>query len=127
MDTKTISTWILIVSSLMSLLGLFVGCSLYLTPGKFIPDADFTSSGARYLAHMWAARQITLGSIIGYSTFRKSIPMLQISLAAYSIMNVQDALIGVSRGDHGLIVGATIFIFIPAYMVWRLTQLEIKQ
>ena len=124
MKSTNIPKWISIVSSLICLLGLFVGCSLYVSRGTFIHDVDFSSSGALYLARMWGARQITLASIIGFSTFRKSIPMLQISLAAYSLMNVQDALIGVWRSDIGLMVGATLFMLLPAYMVYRLTRLD---
>jgi hypothetical protein len=119
---KTIPLWITIVCSLMTLLGIFVGCSLYVSPGTFIPDTDFSTAGTRYLANMWAARQIALASIIGISTFKKSAPMLQISLLAYSIMNVQDAVIGFNRSDMGLMIGATLFAAGPAYMAYRLRK-----
>jgi hypothetical protein len=49
--------------------------------------------------------------------------MLQISLAAYSVMNLQDAIIGAFRGDLGLIVGATVFMLLPGYMAFRLSRL----
>lgn len=71
---------------------------------------------------LWAARQIALATIIGFSTIKKSIPMLQISLAAYSVMNMQDVLIGIVRRDQGLIIGATLFMVGPALMVFRLSK-----
>jgi len=117
-----IPTWIFILSLLIALLGLFVGCSLYLTPGTFIKDVDFASPGARYLASMWAARQITLGAIIGIALFRRSVPMLQLALGAYSIMNLQDLAIGLNRGDAGLAIGASIFMLGPAFMAYRLSK-----
>jgi len=39
-------------------------------------------------------------------------------------MNVQDAIIGVQRGDFGLIIGASLFAIGPAYMIFRLRKLE---
>ena len=120
MNKDTLPVWIRVVSGLIGLLGIFVGGSLYLSPGTFIHDVDFASSGTRYLAWMWAARQITLGSILGFSTLRKSIPMLQLSLAAYSLMNAQDAVIGVLRHDRGLMIGALLFTLGPAWMAYSL-------
>jgi hypothetical protein len=114
----------IVVSVLIGLLGIFVGCSLYVSPGTFIKDVDFAGAGTRYLANMWGARQITLAAILGFAALRKSVPMLQLSLGAYALMNVQDAVIGVVRGDMGLIVGATLFALGPAYMVFRLTRLN---
>ena len=124
MENHVIPKWIIAVSALIGLLGIFVGCSLYLSPGTFIKDVDFSSDGTRYLAHMWGARQITLGSILGFSAYRKSVPMLQLSLGAYSLMNMQDFVIGVLRGDMGLMVGATLFALGPAYMVFRLARVK---
>jgi hypothetical protein len=124
MKNKAIPVWISLVSSFMCFLGLFVGFSLYLSPGTFIPEVDFSSSGVRFLASMWGARQITLATIIGFSTFRRSIPMLQISLGAYALMNVQDFVIGALQKDMGLMIGATLFTLGPAYMVFRLGLLS---
>ena len=119
-----IPKWITVISILIALLGVFVGASLYFSPATFIPNVDFSSTGVRYLASMWAARQITLGSILGFSVLRRSIPMLQLSLAAYSLMNIQDAVIGILQNDIGLIIGAFIFAVLPATMVFRLTKLN---
>ena len=122
MNDSAIPKWILVVSGLIGVLGVFVGSSLYITPGTFIKDVDFGTSGTRYLAYMWGARQVTLGSILAFSALRRSRPMLQLSLGAYALMNAQDAVIGVWRGDMGLIVGASLFALGPSFMVFLLAR-----
>lgn len=119
---QTFPRSIVIASAAISALGIFVGLSLYLSPGTFIQGVDFNDSGTRYLAHMWAARQIAIASALGFAALKKSRPMLSIVLAAYCVMNVQDALIGVQRGDTGLAGGATFFCLLSVGMVYRLNQ-----
>ncbi len=114
--------WLLIVSGLLAALGLFVGLSLYITPGTFIEDVDFSSIGSRYLASMWAARQIAIAAIIGFSVFKKSAVMLKISLSAYCLMNIQDVGIGIWIHDSGLAIGASVFSLISASMVVVLSR-----
>jgi len=120
MSQDSIPKWILIVCGLICLLGLFVGGSLYVSPGTFIPNVDFSSKGVQFLANMWAARQIAIAGIIGFSLLRKSVSMLRISLGAYVVMNVQDALIGVCGKDPGLAIGATFFGVLAGFMCFRL-------
>jgi len=122
--TKKIPPWILIICCAMCTLGLYVGYSLYTNPGKYITDVDFTLSGSRYLANMWAARQVTLASLLGFAAVRRSIPWLQMSLGAYSLMNIQDAVIGFQKSDQGLMIGATIFTIGPALMVGVLSRIK---
>lgn len=118
MKTSTpVPLWILIVASLISLLGMFVGCSLYMSPGTFMPEIDFSLPGMRYLTEMWAARQIAIACIIAYAVWKRSIPMLRISLLAYSIMNLQDLVIGFSKEDYGLAGGASFFFLLPLIMI----------
>ncbi len=120
MSQDSIPKWILIVGGLISLLGLFVGGSLYVSPGTFIPNVDFSAKGVRFLTNMWAARQIAIAGIIGFSLLRKSVPMLRISLGAYVVMNIQDALIGVFQRDPGLAIGATFAGALTALMCFWL-------
>ena len=121
-NTSTIPKWITVISGFISLLGLFVGCSLYISPATFIPNIDFSSADIKYLTNMWAARQIAIAGIIGYSLFRQSVSMLKISLIAYSIMNVQDIFIGVSKSDNGLIIGATVACVLASTIVFILSK-----
>ena len=120
MSQDAIPKWILIVGGLISLLGLFVGGSLYVSPGTFIPNVDFSAKGVRFLTNMWAARQIAIAGIIGFSLLRKSVAMLRISLGAYVVMNIQDALIGVFQRDPGLAIGATFSGALAALMCFWL-------
>lgn len=115
--TSPVPLWIRIVSGLISLLGLFVGISLYVSPGAFMPEIDFTANGVHYLAQMWAARQIAIAAIIAFSVVRNSAVMLLVSLLAYGLMNFQDILIGISKHDHGLAGGATFFFLLPLIMM----------
>jgi hypothetical protein len=121
---QAIPRWIAIVSGFIAALGLFIGCSLYLKPGMFIPGIDFSSNGAGYLAQMWAARQIAIDGIIAYSLFRRSSLMLSVSLIAYCVMNIQDAGIGLARGDSSLLIGASAFTVLTGVMVFVLSRKE---
>ncbi|MDA0195971.1 MAG: hypothetical protein O2887_13515 [Bacteroidetes bacterium] len=121
MDNQ-IPKWILIVSGLIGLLAVTVGCSLYLTPGAFIPNVDFSDAQLKYLSNMWAARQISVGFILLFSIFSKSVPMLKVSLIAYALMNLQDIFIGVTNGDNSLIIGATIFFLLPVFIIFKLNR-----
>jgi hypothetical protein len=112
-----IPLWIRIVSSLIALLGLFVGISLYVSPGTFIPDIDFSRPEASYLTQMWAARQIAIAGIIVFSLIKRSSAMLSVSLLAYCMMNLQDLIIGISKADYGLAGGASFFFVLPAVMM----------
>ncbi len=119
--------WIFITCTLISLLSFFVGVSLYLSPETFIKDVDFAAMGVRYLANMWAARQISIGGILAFSLLRRSSSMLQVSLLAYFLMNLQDAGIGILKADSGLIAGASIFTALSGFMIFRLRAIETQK
>lgn len=119
---KSIPKWITVVSIPIAALGLFVGGSLYLSPATFIENVDFSTAGTRYLANMWAARQISIAAIIGYSVFRQSAVMLKVALIAYCLMTFQDIFIGVSIGDFVLIIVTSIFCLLSAYMIFVLSR-----
>ena len=119
---KTIPTWVTVVSSLIAALGLFVGGSLYISPGTFIPGINFADPGPAYLAEMWAARQIAIGAVVAYALFRRSSPMLRISLLVYCIMNVQDAGIGLVNGNMSLFAGALFFTVLSATLMFVLSR-----
>ncbi len=104
------------------LLGLFVGGSLYIAPATFIPGVDFSSSAVKTLTDMWAARQVAIAAIIGFSLLRKSVAMLQVSLVAYFLMTLQDIFIGVARSDVGLIAGSAFFCAVSVLLLWNLAR-----
>jgi hypothetical protein len=119
--------WIRYVSGAIALLGLFVGGSLYVAPAKFVPNVDFAATGANYLARMWAARQIAIAAIIGYALFRRSAVMLQVALIAYCLMTLQDAVIGISSGDPGVIIGSAVAGLLSASMIVVLSKRNSKE
>ena len=128
MTTSTpVPVWILMVASLIALLGMFVGCSLYLSPATFMPEIDFSLPGMRYLTEMWAARQIAIAAIIAYAVWKRSAPLLQLSLLAYSLMNLQDLVIGFSKEDYGLAGGASFFFLLPSVMILILARKQKQQ
>ncbi len=119
-----IPEWIVAVSALIAVPGLFVGLSLYLFPGTFIEGADFSLKWARYLSHMWAARQVAIAAVIAYSLVGRSGVMLQVFLIAYCLMNFQDILIGLTLGDLALPVGALIFGIYSGAVIFVLLHQE---
>lgn len=121
----TAPRWIRVVSFLIALLGVFVACSLYLAPAPFLPGVDLAAEGALFLVAMWAARQLAIALALGFAAWRGSPVMLAIVLGIYCLMNIQDALIGVWRGDTGLLIGAAFFTVLSGSMVamlWRSIQ-----
>ncbi len=98
-----------------------MGGSLYYSPGAFVPDIEF-SPQVLILPRMWAARQIAIALIIGYSTIKQSIPMLKISLTAYCLMTLQDIAIGLVQKDIGLAMGSLLFCILSGSMIYVLSR-----
>lgn len=117
-----IPRWVAIISLVITALGLLVGLSLYVSPATFVTEVDFSSKWVRHLTNMWAARQIAIAAVIGYSVIRRSGIMLEISLIAYFLMNIQDVVIGLTLGDMGLIVGASLATILSGSMIIRLSR-----
>jgi hypothetical protein len=121
-ESRIIPRWVTVVSALIALLGLFVGGSLYFAPGAFVKGIDFSSQRILLLPQMWAARQIAIALIIGYSTVRQSVPMLTIALAAYCLMTFQDVFIGLGQTDSGVIIGSGVGCVLSASMIYVLSR-----
>lgn len=83
---------------------------------------DLNVTGVDYLIYMWAARQFAVGFIFGFATFKKSIPMLTIAYIFFLVMNVADAIIGVSQKDNGLIIGAIVMCIISSTMLYFINK-----
>jgi hypothetical protein len=120
--TGRIPRWISVVSALIALMGVFVGASLYVAPGAFVKGIDFSSQRLLMLPQMWAARQMAIALIIGYSTLKQSIPMLSIALAAYCAMTFQDIFIGLGQRDSGVVIGSAVGCVLSASMVYVLSR-----
>jgi len=121
-EIKSIPKWILVVSGLFALLGLIVSSTLIFSPQSAVKTVDLNATGVDYLIYMWAARQFAVGFIFGFATFKKSIPMLTIAYIFFLVMNVADAIIGVSQKDNGLIIGAIVMCIISLTMLYFINK-----
>jgi hypothetical protein len=121
-EQKPMPRWILIVSGLFSLLGLFVSLSLCFSPQSFLKSVDLHATGVDYLIYMWAARQFALGFIFGFATLKKSAPMLALAYIFFLVMNVADFFIGISQKDNSLIIGAFVMCLISSVMIYALSR-----
>ncbi|MBK8500794.1 MAG: hypothetical protein IPL46_00540 [Saprospiraceae bacterium] len=77
-----------------------------------------------YLVYMWAARQFTVGFIFGFATVRKSTSMLTLAYIFFLVMNIADAIIGVSQKDNGLIIGAIVMCMFSLTMIYFISKLK---
>lgn len=66
MPNRAIPLWVTVVCSLIARMGLFVGGSLFVSPGTFIPNTDFANKSVRFLALMWATRSVVIGHMEAY-------------------------------------------------------------
>ena len=121
-EIKSIPKWILTVSGLFCLLALIVSSTLIFSPQSALQTVDLKAKGVDYLINMWAARQFSVGFIFGFSTYKKSVPMLTISYIFFLVMNIADAIIGYSQNDNGLIIGAIVMCVIASTMLYFLNR-----
>lgn len=120
---KSLPKWILIVSGLFSILELMVSLLLCFSPESVVHDTvDLTAKGAAYLIYMWAGRQFALGFIFAFATFKKSIPMLTIAYIFFLVMMGGDLVIGISRKDNSLIMGALVMCIVSAALLFALKK-----
>ncbi len=114
---RPLPKWILIISGLFALLELMVSVVLCFSPQSVLETIDLNAKGVDYLIYMWAARQFALGFIVGFATFKKSIPMLTISYIFFLVMFAGDFIIGISQKDDSLIMSALIMCFVSSVLI----------
>ena len=119
---KSIPKWILIVSGLFALLEVMVSLSLLLSPESVLETVDLNAKGVDYLINMWAARQFALGFILGFATFKKSIPMLTIAYIFLLVMFVGDLVIGISQKNNSLILAAVVMCIISSALLYAINR-----
>jgi hypothetical protein len=120
--TKPLPKWIIIISSLFALLAIIVSFSLFFSPQSVLKTVDLNAKGVQYLIYMWGARQFSIGFMFGFSSLKKSIPMLSISYIFFLVMNILDALIGFFVKDNSLIIGASVMCVIASIMLYRINK-----
>ncbi len=121
-EQKALPKWILIVSGLFALLEIMVSISLCFSPQSVVHTVDLNAKGVDYLIYMWAARQFALGFILGFATFKKSIPMLTIAYIFFLVMFVGDFFIGISQKENSLIISALVMCIISSALLFVLNK-----
>ncbi|HVD97730.1 MAG TPA: hypothetical protein VNB90_05955 [Cytophagaceae bacterium] len=121
-EQKPLPTWILIVSGIFALLELGVSLSLFFSPQSVVETVDLNAKGVDYLVYMWASRQLALGVIFGFATFKKSIPMLTITYIFFFVMFVGDLFIGISQKESSLIIAALVMCVISLAMIMAVNK-----
>ena len=119
---KSLPKWILIVSGLFALLEIIVSISLCFSPQSVLETVDLNAKGVDYLIYMWASRQFAFGFILGFATFKKSIPMLTIAYIFFLVMMVGDFFIGISQKENSLIIAALVMCIICSAMIYAINK-----
>ncbi|HMT27808.1 MAG TPA: hypothetical protein PKD91_00875 [Bacteroidia bacterium] len=121
-DSRKIPKWILLVSALFAIMEIMVSVMLLFSPESVLETVDLSAKGVEYIIYMWAARQFALGVIFGFSTIKKSVPMLTVSYIFFFVMFVGDFLIGISQNENSLIISAVIMCAVSATMIYFLNR-----
>ena len=119
---KSLPTWILIVSAFFALLEIMVSLALCFSPQSVLETVDLNAKGVDYVIYMWAARQFALGFILGFATFKKSIPMLTIAYIFFLVMFVGDFFIGISQKENSLIISALVMCIVSSALLFIINK-----
>lgn len=119
---KSLPKWILIVSGLFALLEVMVSLSLLLSPESVLETVDLNAKGVDYIIYMWAVRQFALGFILGFATFKKSIPMLAIAYIFLLVIFVGDLAIGISQKNNSLVIAAVVMCIISSGLLYAINR-----
>lgn len=114
---RIVPKWILIVSGIFALLEMAVSIALCVAPQSVLETVDLNAKGVDYLVYMWVSRQFALGFILGFATWKRSVPMLTIAYIFFLIMFVGDCLIGIAQKEASLIVSALVMCAIAAVLI----------
>ncbi len=101
-----------------------VGVSLWVSPESVIDTVDNSEKGVDFLFYMWAVRQVALGVIFGFATFKKSNSMLTISYIFLLVMFVGDLSVGILQNEVPLIISAGVMSLIAFLMLIAVNKRE---
>lgn len=119
---NSLPNWILIVSAIFALIEILVSVALFISPESMLDTVDHSAKGVEFLIYMWAVRQLALGIIFGFATFRRSIPMLTIAYIFLLVMFAGDCFIGIWQGEPSLIFSALVMSVIASAMLFALNR-----
>lgn len=124
---KKLPKWILIVSGLFACMEIMVSLSLFISPQLVIDRVDLNATGVDYLIYMWAARQLALGMIFGFATFKKSISMLTITYIFFLVMFLGDLFVGIVKKENPLIISAIVMSIVSGLLLFALNKKNDKK
>ncbi len=119
---KQLPKWILIVSGIFALLEIFVSFSLSFSPEWAADKVDLNAKGVDYLMNMWAVRQLALGVILAFATFKRSAPMLSLCYIFFLVMMIGDLVIGIFEKDNSLIIASLVMLVISSAMIFAINK-----
>lgn len=119
---KQIPIWILIVSGLIALAEVMVSISLVYMPQEVLETVDLNAKGVDYIVQMWGVRQLALGVIFGYATFKKSVPMLTLAYVFFLVMMVGDMVIGIAQKENALVIASAVTFVISVAMIYAINK-----
>jgi hypothetical protein len=119
---RSLPKWILIIAGLFALMEIMVSISLVLSPESILETVDLNAKGVHFLVYMWAVRQFALGFILGFATFKKSIPMLTLSFIFLLVMFIGDCMIGISQKENSLVLAGIVMSIISAALLFAIIQ-----
>lgn len=123
-SNRSIPKWILLVSGLFALLEISVSFLLCFSPQSAAESVDVTAKGVDYLLYMWAARQFALGFILGFATYKKSVPMLTVGFVFLLVMFLGDLLIGIVLKNDTILISGLAMSIVSAAMLYAINKIK---
>ena len=121
-SNRSIPKWILLVSGLFALLEISVSFLLCFSPHSAAESVDITAKGVDYLLYMWAVRQFALGFILGFATYKRSVPMLIVGFVFLLVMFLGDLLIGIVLKNNTILISGLSMSVVSAAMIYAINK-----
>jgi hypothetical protein len=121
-EKTSLPKWILIVSGLFALLEIGVGISLWISPETMADNVDIHAKGVDMLMYMVAARQIALGAMFAYATYKRSVQMLTLAYIFMVVMFIGDLFIGIKKNNNSVIITAIVMFVISAALLYAVSK-----
>lgn len=91
-------------------------------PQEVLETVDLNAKGVNYVVQMWGVRQLALGVIFGFATFKKSVPMLTLAYVFFLVMMVGDMVIGIAQKENALVIASAVTFVISAAMIYAINK-----
>ena len=119
---KSVPTWILLISGILAIMEIGAGVALFAAPDFLADTVDLGARGVYYLIQVWATRQLAIGILFAYATWKKSPQMLTAAYIFLLMMFVGDLVIGFIHGENTLIISAVVMCILSAVMLYAINK-----